>query len=142
MTPANKQQGFRKWYDYIRGLFRRAGAVVQLAQFFGNLLQGFDLLLCQAVGGDAGLATDDEQVVTGDAEESGQADQDVVGRQVDAVFGLHIAVLTAVWYQQRRTTLTEYRCDADDAKERWNGYVAIYAGLPREERVSLPHRQA
>ena len=60
--------------------------MVQLAQFFCDVLQGFDLLLRQAVGGDVGRVADAKQVIAGDPEEHGQADQDVVGWQMDAVF--------------------------------------------------------
>ena len=65
---------------------RRVGVMVQLAQFFGDGLQGFDLFHCQAVGGNVGRVGDAQKIIAGDAEEHGQADQDVVGRQVDAVF--------------------------------------------------------
>ena len=45
------------------------GVAVQLAQFFGDLLQGFDLLFRQAVGGDVGRVADAKQVIAGDAKD-------------------------------------------------------------------------
>ena len=44
-------------------------------------MQGFDLLLRQAVGGDAGGVGYAEKIIAGEAEQRGPADQDVVGRQ-------------------------------------------------------------
>ena len=84
--PSGLQEGLRKWHVKIEGLFLRIGAVVQLAQFIDDALQGFDLLFRQAVGGNVRRVADAEEVVTGDAKERGQANQDVVGRQMDAVF--------------------------------------------------------